>query len=124
MDKLLGRLRLAPLPPGNGGSEDILKLEAMALEWEKMPFTMDFLGKLVTTKETLTKELLEGRLDKGGLDHSDAKRAVIAYVNAILVYLPAIKLRAEQVRKAQEIVDAQRDRFAGGIHSGERIVGT
>ena len=124
MDNLLGRLHLDPLPPGSGDSTDILDLEAMALDWEKMPFTADFLGKLATTKETLTKELVEGRLDKFGQDHSDAKRAVIAYASAILIYLPAIKTKAEQVRKAQEMVDRQKERFLGGIHGGERIVGT
>lgn len=122
MDKLLGHLHLDPLPPGKGNSEDILVLETMALDWENMAFTQDFLHKLVTTKENLTKELVEGRLDKGGLDNSDAKRAVITYANAILTYVPAIKAQANQVRQAKELMERKQGRFAGGIHGGEHIV--
>jgi cyclopropane fatty-acyl-phospholipid synthase-like methyltransferase len=94
----------------------------MAVEWEKHPFTADFLLKLVRTKDLLTEELVNGQLDKWGKDHSDSKRAVIHYANTLLSYLPQIKLAAEQVRKAQEQVEQRANRYRGDIHGIDRIV--
>jgi hypothetical protein len=107
--------------PGKSASNDILTKEALVLEWERHPFTADFLAKLIKTQEVLTRELVDGNLDKWGKDHSDEKRAVIHYATILLSYLPQVKAAAEQIRTAQQQIEARAGRGRGNIHGSDQV---
>jgi uncharacterized protein (DUF3084 family) len=78
----------------------------------------DFTARLAAMREDTRQQLYLGTLDKWGQSHDDEKRAVLAFLDAILGFVPSLKEQWQDLKaKADEI--EQRAQARGDIHGGE-----
>lgn len=106
---------------GAGTLEQAIYNSTRYKELEGMPAFVDFLGDLRASRKGLIQQLTVpgGSLDKWGRSHDDEKRAVLAFVDAIISRLAIVHKHADQLRELRRVADLQRDRYAPGgqIHA-------
>jgi len=73
----------------------------------RTPAWLDLTSRLQNMRDEIVRELLLGTLDTYGHDHSDAKRAVLVYIDRTLAFVPTLLDTYTVWTKKRDIAEAK-----------------
>lgn len=71
------------------------------------PAWQDYMARITAMRDDITRELLDGTLDKWGRTNDEGKRAVLFYLNRQLSYVPSITKTFEVATQRKREMDAR-----------------
>lgn len=115
-------LHPAPLPQGEDRYDNVAYRFSLASQWEELPFTKDFLYRLVEARNVAVKQLTDGTRDQWGRSHDEEKRAMIHVIDTLLSYIPKIKMEMALLEKGRAMIENRGKAPNAPIHGDDPLL--